>query len=282
MTITLSRQQQEQAEQHQVQTFEEQLDKMYNLSCKQGDITLIVKEEDEDDEKLTITSPEKSGIGQPPNKKRKLNNLTDATVVTSAPILPNISNSPTTTDTSTSTTEKDNQETEEDHIDDTEALDDDDDVDLAPGIRIASCILRSSSKVFDRVLSANMKEQQEKTIVVHAKKIEDVKEMVYFMSTNKLGARANPLRIIHLAKLYEMDRLFWKCVERIIQNISVESFVEAFHVFNRYDVGEGFESICAFGKEHVDDLRKMDNFDTLPCSFRRITLGVKKRKRRRN
>merc|ERR1712154_659959 len=100
--------------------------------------------------------------------------------------------------------------------------DEDDDIDLKKEIKIASCILRSSSKVFDRVLASNMKEQQENTIVVRTQKIEDVKDMVYFMSTNMLRARANPLRVIHLARLYEMDRLFWKCVERIIQNISVE------------------------------------------------------------
>merc|ERR1712154_237565 len=104
------------------------------------------------------------------------------------------------------------------------------------------------------MMSTEMKEQQESAIVVYAKELRDVKHMVYFMTTNQLKRTAKPLHLIHLAHLYELDRLFWKCVESIITTVSVQNFVETVHTFNRYDVVEGLEHIAAFGKEHVDAL----------------------------
>merc|ERR1712014_562499 len=63
-------------------------------------------------------------------------------------------------------------------------------------IIVSSIILRSASSVFDRMLTANMMEKKEKTIVVHAESVQDVEDLYYFMCTNTLRPKADPLSLI--------------------------------------------------------------------------------------
>merc|ERR1712087_770171 len=100
----------------------------------------------------------------------------------------------------------------------------------------SSILLRSASKVFDRMLSTRIvswRERKDKEIRICAKSAEDVKNMLYFMSCNRLPRDANALNVIQLAHYYEMDRLFWECVELMVDQVSIENFVDTVTMFNK-------------------------------------------------
>eukprot|EP01084_Bolivina_argentea_P279243 477373_1 len=136
-------------------SFPQQLNKMHKFSRVEGDITLIVKLNQNEDELYVPAAKKKK-----PNDENKNQNSTDET------------------------------------------------------IKVSSIILKSASKVFERMLSSNnnMIEYQEKKIVVHAQNVKDVKNMIYFMCTNELKHDCNALAIIQLAHYYEINRLYWECV----------------------------------------------------------------------
>merc|ERR1712224_389432 len=101
--------------------------------------------------------------------------------------------------------------------------------------------------------------------------------MMYFMCTNQLRKSANPLHLITLAHMYQMDRLFWKCAQRICKEVTVGTFVETVKILNKYDIEAGFELVVAFGKRNVTELQKRDDFNKLSCAFRKVVLGASKK-----
>eukprot|EP01083_Nonionella_stella_P173776 600492_1 len=137
-------------------------------------------------------------------------------------------------------------------------------------IKYSSIILRSASKVFDRMLSTDMKEKQEKRIEIEAKSLDDVKDLTHFMSTNTLRDGSNALNMIELAHYYQMERLFRECVCRLVQNVSITNFVATIQVFDRYQVDEGYDKLVQFAKDNAQDLQNTDDFDKLHHSFQYI------------
>merc|ERR1712228_667725 len=135
-------------------------------------------------------------------------------------------------------------------------------------MKVSSLILRSSSIVFDRMLSANMKEKEESKIVIHAQRIADVDDLYYFMCTNILRSTANSLTLIHLAKYYEMDGLFDKVVNKLIKSVSIGNFAKAIRIFDRYEIVKGYDLLIDFAKKNADELKKSPNFDAIPHSFK--------------
>merc|ERR1712062_926687 len=65
-------------------------------------------------------------------------------------------------------------------------------------LKVSSLILKAASPVFDQMLSSEMKESEERKIVVHAKSMKDVRDLVYFMCTGELRKNANPLQLLPL------------------------------------------------------------------------------------
>merc|ERR1712130_205957 len=106
----------------------------------------------------------------------------------------------------------------------------------------------------------NMVESQQKRIVVHAKSVKDVNDLLYFMSTDVLKQDCNVFGVIELAHFYQMDRLIWKCVNRLVQDVTVKNFGSTINVFNKHEISEGYETLVKFGKENVDELKKENNF----------------------
>lgn len=199
------------------QQFEEQLDNLYDLCCKEGDLTLKIADVAKEDEE---------SLQSPPRKKRKLNDGTGN---------PEISSST---------------------------------------VRFSSLMLRSASKVFDRMLSTEMMEKQENEIIIHAKDIADVEHLLYFVVTNRLKATANALSIILLAHYFEIDRLFYRCVDQIVEGINVDNFVETVQIFNKFEIHEGLAAVVKFGKKHIKEIQQCDDFTELPHTFRCLALGV--------
>ena len=71
-----------------------------------------------------------------------------------------------------------------------------------------------------------------------------------------------------------MKELFWKCAEEISKSETVDNFVDTVGTLNKYDIEQGFPSVVAFGKKHIEELKKRDDFSKLSCAFRRMILGV--------
>eukprot|EP01084_Bolivina_argentea_P088816 160350_1 len=141
-------------------------------------------------------------------------------------------------------------------------------------IKANSIILRASSNVFDRILRANMREKEEKKIEVCAKSVKDVKDLLYFMTTNKLKSDGNALNIIELAHYYEMDGLFWKCVNKMLNNISIDNFARTINTFDKYEIKKGYSVLVDFAKKNKDELEDADDFDTIPHSFKCAVLNI--------
>eukprot|EP01084_Bolivina_argentea_P134998 237959_1 len=249
--------------------FEDQLQKMYDISTESGDTKLIVKIENENE------------LYSPPRKKRKLNisfqcEVCDQPFGTQRGLKSHQSKKMDDTHkdfrnkkNNTNINIKNNDKKEEKSLDDD--IDQDEEHVLA-----CSSILRSASVVFDRMLQTNMKEKQENKIVVNAKNISDVEDLVHFMCTNKLSLYANALNLVHMAHYYEMDRLFWQCAKRLVDNISMKNYVETVKIFDKYEIQNGYQTVIDFGKKNLKELQKRDDFLQLSHLFRCIVLNVGK------
>eukprot|EP01083_Nonionella_stella_P215730 776173_1 len=153
-------------------------------------------------------------------------------------------------------------------------LSDDDELDSGCSeIKVSSIVLRSASKVFDRMLSNDMMEKQEQKIEIKAKTLEDVKDMVYYMSTNKLKKTSNALNVIQLAHYYGMDRLFWECASRLLQHVSVQNFVQTIKTFDTFEIANGYDTLVEFAKKNAKELEETDDFNTLSHAFKCVVLN---------
>ena len=146
------------------------------------------------------------------------------------------------------------------------SLDDDDD--LKHVLKFSANILCSASKVFERMLTVEMKEKTDKVIEIEAQNEKDVNDMLYFMCTDRLRSDSNALAVIELAHYYQMDRLFSRCIRRLFDTVPIASFVSTICIFDKYEISHKYESLIEFGKKWIEDLRKQNNFDKLPHSVR--------------
>eukprot|EP01084_Bolivina_argentea_P088819 160355_1 len=230
------------------QSFEKKLEKVHLLSQTHGDITLIVKLNHLDENKLDNF--------EPPSKKRKLNETFQCSVCEKK--------------FAGQTALKIHQANKKDEAHRNFKNNTNNPIE----IKTSSIILRASSNVFDRILRANMREKEEKKIEVCAKSVKDVKDLLYFMTTNKLKSDGNALNIIELAHYYEMDGLFWKCVNKMLNNISIDNFARTINTFDKYEIKKGYSVLVDFAKKNKDELEDADDFDTIPHSFKCAVLNI--------
>lgn len=167
---------------------------IHKLSSMCGDITLVVKLNQDEDD-----SKEDDDLYVPPAKKQKRNHNKN---------------------------ENDNENVN--------GLDNNTNVNNEIELRASRIILSSGSPVFSRMLFSGMSEQRQKRIIVHAKSVKDVRDMLYFMSTNELKADCNIFNVIQLASFYQMRVLRLKCIYKLIQNVTVKNFVKTISLFDKY------------------------------------------------
>eukprot|EP01083_Nonionella_stella_P102032 289929_1 len=230
------------------QTFTEQHKIMHRLSELNGDVTLAIQLPPQDD------APQ-----SPPRKKRKLNDDHQCSVCNKE-----FQSQKALTSHQSSKKDEAHQEYRDNaNIDMDTGLDCTDNE-----IKVSSLILRSASKVFDRMLTTDMKEKEEKRIEIHAQSVDDVKAMLYFMSTNVLKSDCNAFNVIGLAHYYELNRLFTECINRIISNISIQHFAQSINIFDKFEIEDGYDCLVQFAKQNLDELQKEPDFDTIPHSFK--------------
>mmetsp|Transcript_51886 Transcript_51886/g.85909 ORF Transcript_51886/g.85909 Transcript_51886/m.85909 type:complete len:370 (-) Transcript_51886:31-1140(-) len=140
-------------------------------------------------------------------------------------------------------------------------------------IKASAILLKSSSPVFESILSNDSMEKKEKQINVISDSVQNVDDMVYFMCTNKLRDKSNALQLIKLAHFYQMERFKLACIDRMIETLSVDNFVDTVNIFDRFTIKKGFTELISFGKAHVAELRNAGNLDELPFLFRMSAFG---------
>eukprot|EP01083_Nonionella_stella_P294190 1000317_1 len=235
-------------------TFVEQLENVHKLSELHGDVTLVIKLPKNNDLHCN------NYLYSPSKKKRKLNipyqcSVCDEEFQSEHGLKVHQS--------------KKKDEAHKSHKNNNDGMDD-----MYTGldcddheIKISSLILRSASKVFDRMLDTDMREKEEKRIEIEAQSVDDIKALIYFMATNVLKDDCNPWNIIALAHYYEMNRLLHQCVDRIIKNINIQNFAKTINVFDKFQIVNGYQQLIQFAKQNVEELKKAPDFDTIPHSF---------------
>ena len=201
------------------QTFTDQLDKLYDIVTKSGDMTLVVE----------VT--EKAAAE--PSTKRKRVEEGDS-----------VDSDKNGDDTSIGPEEKE--------------------------LLMSSSILRAASPVFDRMLQNDMMEKRTKQITVHADSVEDVKNLAYFMCTDKLKEGANVMNLIQLAHEYQMRRLIGKCAKQLIDGMTQDTFVETAKMFDKFEINGQYQRLVDFGKANAAELKKRDDYESLSFVFRCI------------
>eukprot|EP01083_Nonionella_stella_P130855 397254_1 len=236
-------------------TFVEQLENVHKLSELHGDVTLVIKLHKNNDSHCN------NYLYSPSKKKRKLNNpyqcsVCDEEFQSEHGLKVHQS--------------KKKDEAHKSHKNNNDGMDDMDtglDCDDHE-IKISSLILRSASKVFDRMMDTNMREKQEKRIEIQAESVDDIKALTYFMITNVLKSDCNPWNIIALAHYYEMNRLLHQCVDRIIKNINIQNFAKTINVFDKFQIVNEYQQLIQFAKQNVEELKKAPDFEDIPHSFK--------------
>lgn len=231
-------------------SFQSQLHKMYQLSLKNGDILLSVitdgaaignalnPHSDSVNARDLNGHSEGLGLGEPPKKKRKTDNAFSDNPCSGAA---------------------------------------GDDVPLiTQTMRVSSLILQSGSKVFDQMLTTEMVEKSSKTITVFANSVQDVDDMVYFLATDILRKTADALSVIRLAHFYEIDRLTMACLNRMIDTLSIDTFVRVVNTFDRYSIEHGYNTLVQYGKTHCNEIKNREDYDELTHCFKCIVLGAAK------
>lgn len=146
-----------------------------------------------------------------------------------------------------------------------------------PVVKVSSAILRAASPVFDQMLTTDMKEKESNEIIINAQSVKDVDNLVYFMCTNKLRDDADPRHLFPFGHMYQMDRLMEYSAKKIVETVTVASYVQTVHLLEKYGLESELQSLAKFGKSHVAELEKQDDFDTLSSSHRVFALGVVKK-----
>eukprot|EP00485_Elphidium_margaritaceum_P017415 CAMPEP_0202728492 /NCGR_PEP_ID=MMETSP1385-20130828/185652_1 /ASSEMBLY_ACC=CAM_ASM_000861 /TAXON_ID=933848 /ORGANISM="Elphidium margaritaceum" /LENGTH=568 /DNA_ID=CAMNT_0049394741 /DNA_START=19 /DNA_END=1725 /DNA_ORIENTATION=- len=142
-------------------------------------------------------------------------------------------------------------------------------------VRACSIVLKASSPVFKRMLESNMQESQAKEITVRADSVDAVHDMLYFMWTNEFPVheRNNMLSLIKLAHYYECERLKIACINQIIQELSVDNFVDVVNTLNQYSIEEGMSAILTFANKNRETIIADARCNELPFMFK---MGVLK------
>ena len=143
-------------------------------------------------------------------------------------------------------------------------------------MRASSLILQSGSKVFESMLTTEMIEKSSQKIRVYADSVQDVDDMVYFLATDILRKSANALSVIRLAHFYEIDRLIMACLNRMLDSLTVDSFVEVVNTFDRYSIEHGYGTLVAFGQTHCKEIKVREDYNDLTHCFKCIVLGAAK------
>ena len=136
--------------------------------------------------------------------------------------------------------------------------------------KVDRIILTVASAVFKNMLSHNMEETPPREeIVIAADSLQDVDDFYYAMVTFKLRRNANIRNILKLAHLYEINRIYNQCINRLIETTSIPNFISTAAIFERYSIQRKRDQLVKFGTKNIKKIRELDGYFDLPEHFRK-------------
>ena len=131
----------------------------------------------------------------------------------------------------------------------------------------------NSSNVFKKMLCNNMKEVKEKCIKIPCKNIKIIDDMIYFIITGRLKKEIFVFDMIKLSHCYELTNLFHACLNRLVDTLNANNFVEAVNIFEEYNISTEIvkniyqKLLKYFHKIKEKLLKEMKNVNELPYCF---------------
>lgn len=141
-------------------------------------------------------------------------------------------------------------------------------------VRMSSILLSNASPVFKRMLANDMKEAKEKQIRIPCSKTLTIDDLAFFIVTGQLSVDADAFDLVKVAHLYQMESLIWACLERLIHEITPETFVKVVTVFEEFNIVKDEVVESMYGKllhyyhQHKHNtLKEVANGHSLPFCF---------------
>lgn len=144
--------------------------------------------------------------------------------------------------------------------------------DVRGGIKTSSLRLMSASDVFKNMLTHSMKERKDKVIQIQAESVQEIDQMVYYLTTGMLQKNSNHLDLLKMSHLYGLTTLGYACMDHLVKDISVESFVGTKSAFDRYskddDISKGYYEMLIWKlKEDTAMFQKLNEQKLLPIDW---------------
>merc|ERR1712130_12737 len=112
-------------------------------------------------------------------------------------------------------------------------------------LQVDSMLLTAKSFIFEAMLRTKGNKME-----IHADKIKDVEDILFFLKTNILKNDCDIFNVIILAEKYQINGLKEECIHRLVENLSIENFVETINIFHRLEIQNGYGNILEFGKKN--------------------------------
>lgn len=110
---------------------------------------------------------------------------------------------------------------------------------------VHKCFLATRSKVFEKMLSSDMKEVAEGVIEVSDLDYNTMKEVLRFIYCDEVeNLDENARKLVYAAEKYELDGLKKICIESIVKKLTTKNVVQALIIADRISGGEKMYEKC--------------------------------------
>ena len=148
---------------------------------------------------------------------------------------------------------------------------DDDDDEHKCCVRTYRAFLVASSDVFNALMAHDIKEKKANGLEIYLEYCNDVSvchDLIYFLITNRMRYDADVFMLLQMAHIYQIDSLLDRCIDKLVDNITVDRFVGVVRLFDLYQITKKYSSLVQFAKKHKDDIKICPDFAELPHAFR--------------
>lgn len=67
------------------------------------------------------------------------------------------------------------------------------------------------------------------------------------MYVDEIRDDSNITNLFKFAHFYQIGRLYQLCRKKLIEHLDIDNFVDTVHLFNHYEIKEGYDELIKFG-----------------------------------